>query len=230
MIQFVDVSKKFQRKTVLENINLTIQQGEFVYIVGPSGAGKSTLIQLLYRQLLPSKGIIWVNQFDLTKMKAKGVPYLRRELGIVFQDFKLLPKLTVFENVAYAMAVTEKKPALIRRRVLEVLKEMGLANLRHRFPSELSGGEQQRVAIARAIVNRPSIVIADEPTGNLDPETAAGIINIFEAIHRQGSTVIMATHNHELVDRRPHRVVEIVAGQIVRDQAKGAYHYAGIRH
>lgn len=228
MIQFNNVSKKYNRTVALQNINLHIEQGEFMYVVGPSGAGKSTLIKLLYRQIQPSKGVIRINKFNLTKMKERNVPFLRRELGIVFQDFKLLPRLTAYENIAYAMEVTEKKPNLIRSQVLGVMNMVGLSSKRSRFPNELSGGEQQRVAIARAIVNRPRIVIADEPTGNLDPATSADIMDIFENINRQGTTVIMATHNNEMVDKRPHRLLEIVAGQIVRDENKGAYHDAPV--
>lgn len=228
MIQFVDVSKRYNRTYALQDVNLRIENGEFIYIVGPSGAGKSTLIKLLYRQILPTQGIIRINKFNLTKMKNREVPYLRRELGVVFQDYKLLPRLTTYENVAYAMEVTEKKPKMIRNRVMEVLNLVGLSSKTHRFPNDLSGGEQQRVAIARAIVNRPKIVIADEPTGNLDPGTSAEIINIFEHINQQGTSVIMATHNNEMVDQRPHRVIEVVAGRIVRDEHKGGYHHAAL--
>ncbi|MFD1672501.1 cell division ATP-binding protein FtsE [Agrilactobacillus yilanensis] len=228
MIQFINVSKKYNRTYALREINLRIEPGEFLYIVGPSGAGKSTLIKLLYRQIRPTSGLIRINKFNLTKMKNRNVPYLRRELGVVFQDFKLLPRLTTYENVAYAMEVTEKRPTIIRNRVMDVLNLVGLASKSRRFPDELSGGEQQRVAIARAIVNRPKIVIADEPTGNLDPQTSAEIINIFENVNRQGTSVIMATHNSEMVNQRPHRLIEVVQGQIVRDENKGAYHHAAI--
>ncbi|MCD2257214.1 cell division ATP-binding protein FtsE [Lactobacillus sp. CC-MHH1034] len=228
MIQLMHVSKKYGRNYALDNINLTIQQGEFVYVVGPSGAGKSTLIKLLYRQMLPTKGRIRINKFDLTRLKARQIPFLRRELGIVFQDFKLLPRLTAYENVAYAMEVTEKNPRLIRSRVMDVLSMVGLSSKSRRFPDELSGGEQQRVAIARAIVNRPSVVIADEPTGNLDPTTSLEIIKIFEHINQQNTTVIMATHNNEIVDQRPQRVVEIVDGRLRRDESKGAYKNAAV--
>ncbi|WP_155286211.1 cell division ATP-binding protein FtsE [Lacticaseibacillus zhaodongensis] len=224
MISMENVSKQYENGvTGIADVNLTIKQGEFVYVVGPSGAGKSTFIKMLYHQLTPTTGDIKFNDYDYATMKNKDIPYLRREMGVVFQDFKLLPRLTVFENVAYAMQVVEKEDAEIHDRVLEVLKEVGLEHKIRRFPSELSGGEQQRVAIARAIANKPSVLIADEPTGNLDPDTSDGIMDILEAVNRQNTTIIMATHNRDVVDSRPHRVLEVASGQFVRDEEEGSY-------
>lgn len=224
MISMENVSKQYENGVVgITGINLTIKQGEFVYVVGPSGAGKSTFIKMLYHQLAPTTGDIKFNDYDYATMKAKEVPYLRREMGIVFQDFKLLPRLTVYENVAYAMQVVGKTDSEVQARVPAVLKEVGLERKLQRFPSELSGGEQQRVAIARAITNHPSVLIADEPTGNLDPDTSDDIMDILEEINRKQTTVIMATHNRDVVDNRPHRVLEIASGHLVRDEEKGSY-------
>ena len=179
MIQMTHVSKKYANGvTAIKDLSVTIEPGEFTYIVGPSGAGKSTFIKMLYHQLRATSGEISVAGFDLIAMKDRDVPYLRRKMGVVFQDFKLLPRLTVFENIAYAMEVIEVEPQEIKERVLEVLEMVGLKGEIRRFPNELSGGEQQRVAVARAIVNRPEVLIADEPTGNLDPETSEGIMDI----------------------------------------------------
>ena len=224
LIEFKHVYKKYANDvTAAFDFNLKINQGEFVYVVGPSGAGKSTFIKMMYREEKPTSGQIKINEFELDEIKNRDIPYLRRELGIVFQDFKLLPKLTVFENVAYALQVIEKKPAEIKKRVDHVLKLVGLADKATDFPNELSGGEQQRISIARAIANQPGIVIADEPTGNLDPETANGIMDILERINQQGTTVVMATHNSIVVNGRKHRVIEIEDGHIVRDQQKGGF-------
>jgi cell division transport system ATP-binding protein len=226
MIVMKDVYKKYPNGIVAVNgIDVDIQQGEFVYVVGPSGAGKSTFIKMMYREERPTKGTILVNDMDISKIKNRRVPIFRRSLGIVFQDFKLLPKLTVFENVAFALEVIEETPKTIKRRVLEVLD---LVNLKHKarmLPTELSGGEQQRVSIARSIVNNPRIVIADEPTGNLDPETSKEIMNIFEEINSKGTTVIMATHNKDIVNSIRHRVIAIENGMIVRDEQRGDYGY-----
>lgn len=224
MIELKKVSKQYDNGvTGIRDVDLKIDQGEFVYVVGPSGAGKSTFIKLLYHQHVPTQGDLVFNDFDFATMRPKDVPFLRREMGIVFQDFKLLPRLTVYENVAYAMQVVEKEDSEIKTRVLDVLKQVGLEHKLRRFPSELSGGEQQRVAIARAIANKPSVLIADEPTGNLDPETSDDIMDIIERINEQGTTVIMATHNRDVVNTRPHRVLEIAGGQIVRDEEEGSY-------
>lgn len=224
MIEMKQVFKKYPGGSkALQGLNVSIAQGEFVYVVGPSGAGKSTFIKMLYAEERASAGKVLVNQVDVTKLSARKVPFLRRQLGVVFQDYKLLPKKSVYENVAYALEVIEKDQKFIKQRVTEVLKLVGLATKAKRFPHELSGGEQQRVAIARAIVNQPKIVIADEPTGNLDPTTTWEVMKVLEAINAQGTTVIMATHNREVVDSMRHRVVRIEKGRIVSDRAGGDY-------
>ncbi|KRL04841.1 cell division ATP-binding protein FtsE [Liquorilactobacillus oeni] len=224
MIEFKHVSKKYANQiTAVDNFNLKIQQGEFVYVIGPSGAGKSTFIKMMYREEKPTLGQIKVNEYELEKIKNSKIPFFRRELGIVFQDFKLLSKLTVFENIAYALQVIEKDPVEIKKRVNHVLKLVKLVSKGAAFPAELSGGEQQRVAIARAIANKPSILIADEPTGNLDPETAEGIMKILEKINIQGTTVVMATHNSHIVNEFRHRVIEIENGHVIRDQDEGSF-------
>lgn len=226
MITMKDICKTYPNGvTALNDVNVDIAAGEFVYVVGPSGAGKSTFIKLIYREEKPSKGSIIVNGMDLAQMKEKKVPYLRRNVGVVFQDFKLLPKLTAYENVAFALEVIEEAPSVIRTRVMEVLEMVGLKNKARFLPDELSGGEQQRVSIARAIVNRPKIVIADEPTGNLDPDTSWGIMRIFEEINSRGTTLIMATHSKEIVNTIQHRVIAFEGGLIVRDEARGEYGY-----
>ncbi|MBM7573520.1 cell division ATP-binding protein FtsE [Aquibacillus albus] len=211
--------------TALNGIDVTIEQGEFVYIVGPSGAGKSTFIKLMFREEVPTKGTIKINQMNLPKMKWKQVPYLRRDIGVVYQDFKLLPKLTVYENVAFALEVIEEAPKSIRRRVMQVLDQVGLKNKARFIPDELSGGEQQRVAIARAIVNHPKLLIADEPTGNLDPDTSWEIMKILDEINASGTTIIMATHSKDIVNTIKKRVIAIEGGLIVRDEHRGEYGY-----
>ena len=226
MIEMMNVTKKYNKGiTAINNLSIQIKDGEFVYVVGPSGAGKSTFIKMMYREEKATKGRIRVGKYDLMKIRDRQIPYLRRYVGVVFQDFKLLQHKTVYENVAYAMEVIEKSPREIKRRVEDVLE---LVNLKHRmnnFPNELSGGEQQRVAIARAIVNTPGILIADEPTGNLDPETSMEIMDILERINEQGTTIVMATHNSQIVNEKKHRVIAIENGQIVRDQEQGEYVY-----
>ena len=226
MIEMMNVTKKYSKGiTAINNLSIQIKDGEFVYVVGPSGAGKSTFIKMMYREEKATKGRIRVGKYDLMKIKDRQIPFLRRYVGVVFQDFKLLQHKTVYENVAYAMEVIEKSPREIKRRVDEVLE---LVNLKHRmnnFPNELSGGEQQRVAIARAIVNTPGILIADEPTGNLDPDTSMEIMDILERINEQGTTIVMATHNSQIVNEKKHRVLAIESGQIVRDQEQGEYGY-----
>ena len=220
------VTKKYHRSTTaLRDINVSINPGEFVYIVGPSGAGKSSFIKLLYREEKVSAGTLKVGEFNLTKMKKRQIPILRRSIGVVFQDYKLLPKKTVFENVAYAMQVIGEKPREIKKRVPEVLELVGLKHKMRSFPDQLSGGEQQRVAIARAIVNNPKVLIADEPTGNLDPEISWEIMQLLERINLQGTTVLMATHNKQIVDNLRHRVIAIEEGRIVRDEEEGEYGY-----
>jgi cell division transport system ATP-binding protein len=226
MILMKDIYKTYANGvTALNGININIDQGEFVYIVGPSGAGKSTFIKLIYREVKPSTGSIIINNNDLSEMKERNVPFLRRDIGVIFQDFKLLPKLTVYENIAFALEVIEESPRNIRIRVMEVLELVGLKNKARFMPEELSGGEQQRVTIARAIVNNPKIVIADEPTGNLDPETSWGIMEVFEEINSRGTTVIMATHSKEIVNTIKRRVIAIEDGLIVRDEYRGDYGY-----
>jgi len=221
-----DVHKTYRNGvTAINGINIKIDQGEFVYIVGPSGAGKSTFIRLIYREEVPTKGEIIIQNIKTKDMKQKDVPYLRRDIGVVFQDFKLLPRLTVYENVAFALEVIEAHPQKIRERVMEVLDIVGLKNKARSYPSELSGGEQQRVSIARAIANEPKILIADEPTGNLDPDTAWGIMRTLEEINKRGTTVIMATHSKEIVNTIKKRVVAIENGVIVRDEDQGEYGY-----
>ncbi|GEN49564.1 cell division ATP-binding protein FtsE [Alkalibacterium pelagium] len=226
MIEMTNVYKKYPNGiTAINGLDVRIDQGEFVYVVGPSGAGKSTFIKMIYREEVPTKGNVKVGEFDLVKLKAKKVPFLRRHVGVVYQDFKLLPRLTVYENVAYAMQVVGKNPKQIQKRVLEVLDLVGLKHKVRMFPNELSGGEQQRVAIARAITNMPRVLIADEPTGNLDPETAWGIMDLLEEINNQGTTIIMATHNSDIVNRVRHRVLAVENGRIARDQEEGVYGY-----
>lgn len=226
MIIMKDVYKTYSNGvTAINGINVRIEKGEFVYIVGPSGAGKSTFIRLIYREEIPTKGELIIKGIKTNEMKNKEIPYLRREIGVVFQDFKLLPRLTVYENVAFALEVIEESPRLIRDRVMEVLELVGLKNKARSLPTELSGGEQQRVSIARAIANQPKIVIADEPTGNLDPETSWTIMRILEEINSRGTTVIMATHSKEIVNTIKKRVIAIENGIIVRDEDQGDYGY-----
>ena len=226
MIHMKDVSKVYENGTVaLDHVNVDIKKGEFVFVVGASGAGKSTFIKMLLREELPTSGDIVVNGFDIVHMKHEAVPYLRRGLGVIFQDYRLLPDKTVFENVAFAMQVIEAPRRLMQRSVNAVLDIVGLREKYKDFPSQLSGGEQQRVAIARAIVNDPSIVIADEPTGNLDPDTSWGIMDIFQRINQSGTTIVMATHDKTIVDTMQRRVIAIENGSIVRDEAQGVYGY-----
>lgn len=226
MIQMREVSKTYDTGVVaLDHVNVDIKKGEFVFVVGPSGAGKSTFIKMLFREELPTEGKLLVNGHDVVEMERSEVPYLRRELGVIFQDYRLLPDKTVFENVAFAMQVIEAPRRTMQRSVNSVLDVVGLRDKYRSFPSQLSGGEQQRVAIARAIVNNPSIVIADEPTGNLDPETSWDIMDIFKRINKAGTTIVMATHDRNIVDTMKKRVIAIEDGRIVRDQMRGGYGY-----
>src|SRR5690625_4527659 len=226
MIVMKDVYKTYQTGiTALNGINISIDPGESVYVVGPSGAGKSTFVKLMYGETNPSQGEIIIRGTKTSDIKKKEVPMLRRSVGVVFQDFKLLPKLTVYENVAFALEVIEAYPNRIRDRTMEVLELVGLKNKVRSFPHELSGGEQQRVSIARAIANNPDIVIADEPTGNLDPDTSWSIMRILEEINSRGTTVIMATHSKEIVNTIKKRVIAIENGIIVRDEHQGDYGY-----
>ncbi|MFJ7977631.1 cell division ATP-binding protein FtsE [Peribacillus sp. JNUCC 23] len=226
MIEMTDVYKTYSNGVVAINgINVKIKAGEFVYVVGPSGAGKSTFIKMMYREESPTTGNIVVNGVSLPKIRNTKVPLFRRNIGVVFQDFKLLPTLTVYENVAFAMEVIEKTPDEIKKRVMEVLNLVGLKHKVRMLPTELSGGEQQRVSIARSIVNSPMVVIADEPTGNLDPETSWEIMNIFDEINKSGTTIVMATHNKDIVNNLKHRVIAIENGKIARDDLRGEYGY-----
>ena len=226
MIHMKNVTKVYENGAVaLNNINVDIRKGEFVFLVGSSGAGKSTFIKMLFREVLPTSGILTVNGRDVIRMANKEVPYLRRSLGVIFQDYRLLPEKTVYENISFAMQVIEAPRRLMQRSVNSVLDIVGLRDKYKCFPHQLSGGEQQRVAIARAIVNNPSIVIADEPTGNLDPETSWGIMDIFQRINAAGTTIVMATHYKTIVDAMQRRVIAIEDGQIVRDEAQGGYGY-----
>ncbi|UOQ94381.1 cell division ATP-binding protein FtsE [Halobacillus shinanisalinarum] len=226
MIEMKGVYKTYPNGvTALNGVDVHIDQGEFVYIVGPSGAGKSTFTKLMFREEKPSEGSVIVNDYNLATIKERKVPYLRRNIGVVYQDFRLLPRLTVYENVAFALEVIEESPNQIRRRVMDVLDQVRLKNKARFIPDELSGGEQQRVSIARAIVNHPKLLIADEPTGNLDPDTSWEIMHILEEINGNGTTVLMATHSQEIVNTIRRRVIAIEDGQIVRDEARGEYGY-----
>ena len=226
MIHMRNICKTYDTGAVaLDNVNIDIAKGEFVFIVGASGAGKSTFIKMLFREELPTSGKLLVNGHDVINMDRKEVPYLRRGLGVIFQDYRLLPDKTVFENVAFAMQVIEAPRRIMQRSVNAVLDVVGLRDKYRSFHSQLSGGEQQRVAIARAIVNDPAIVIADEPTGNLDPETSWEIMDIFQRINKAGTTIVMATHDRNIVDAMKKRVIAIEDGRIVRDQLRGGYGY-----
>ncbi len=224
MIRLQNVTKVYEGGTVAaHDVSLDIQKGEFVFLVGPSGSGKSTLIRLMLRQEPVTRGTIWVAGKDITSLPKWKVPYLRRSIGTVFQDFKLLPNKTVAENVAFALEVLGRPRSVIKLQVEQVLELVGLADKADRYPRQLSGGEQQRVSIARAFVNRPPILLADEPTGNLDPATSVGIMRLLDRINRTGTTVVMATHDHAIVDAMQRRVVQLDSGRVVRDQAGGRY-------
>ncbi len=226
MISMRNVSKVYGAdKPALSDVNVEIEQGEFVFLVGHSGSGKSTFIRLLQRELLPSTGTIVVAGQDLTKMKNWKVPFLRRNIGCVFQDFKLLPNKTTYENVAFALEVIGRSKHVIRTQVPEVLRLVGLEDKINSYPDELSGGEQQRVSIARAFVNRPPLLLADEPTGNLDPATSLGIMSLFSRINKTGTTVLVATHDREMVDSMRKRVIALENGRVIRDQDRGVYGY-----
>lgn len=223
MIEFKNVSKVYDTGTeAVHNANFKIDKGEFVFLVGTSGSGKSTLIKLILKEEEPTRGNIIINGKDTTFLKPKRVPFLRRSMGVVFQDFRLLPDKTVYENVAFAMYIVKATPRHIRRQVQMVLSLVGLSAKAKMYPNELSGGEQQRVALARALVNNPSMIIADEPTGNLDPDTAWEIMNLLNDINLRGTTVVMATHAKNIVDSMKKRVIHIENGNIVRDE-KGGY-------
>ena len=223
MIRFENVSKRYGNNTALRNLNLHIEKGEFVFLVGPSGAGKSTFIKLLSHETVPDEGKVFVDGIEVNRLKKSKIPYLRRKLGIVFQDFRLLPNKTAFENVAFALEVMEVSRTEIKQKVHHALELVNLTAKANQLPANLSGGEQQRVAIARALVNRPVVLIADEPTGNLDPATAQTIMQLFNHINHLGTTIIMVTHAKELVNSMHKRVLTIENGEIVRDVQKGAY-------
>ncbi len=221
-----DVWKAYPNNVkAINGISISIDKGEFVYVVGPSGAGKSTFIKLMYREEKPTKGDIFIDQTNLATLKEKHIPKMRRRIGVVFQDFKLLPTLSVYENVAFALEVIEENQNIIKRKVMDVLDIVHLKNKARSLPDELSGGEQQRIAIARAIVNHPEVLIADEPTGNLDPDTAWEIMDILDDINHRGTTVIMATHNKDIVNTIKKRVIAIEGGRVVRDEVRGSYGY-----
>jgi len=224
MISLQHVTKVYRNgTTALEDVTVDIDKGEFVFIVGASGSGKSTFIRLLLKEEEATKGDIYVAGKHLAKLSSWKVPYLRRNIGTVFQDFKLLPDKTVFENVAFALEVIGKPKHVIDQRVPEILEYVGLADKMNNYPDELSGGEQQRVSIARACVNRPLVLLADEPTGNLDPSTSVDIMRLLDKVNRIGTTVVMATHDQAIVDAMRRRVIELDAGRVVRDQARGVY-------
>src|SRR5690242_13305826 len=224
VIDFRGVSKSYgPTNGGLEEASFSIQRGEFVFLVGSTGSGKSTLMKLLIKEIDPTAGVINVAGRDLSEITRKKVPYYRRNIGIVFQDFKLLPDRTVYDNVAYALQVTGQSRKEIRAKVPDILRLTGLATKLHSYPDQLSGGEQQRVAVARAFVNHPPLLLADEPTGNLDPETSVGIMQLLYRINRTGTTVLVATHDHRMVDKMRRRVIELSRGRIVRDEATGLY-------
>jgi cell division transport system ATP-binding protein len=225
VIRLDNVTKIYPAGTrpALEDVSVDIDKGEFVFMIGPSGSGKSTVLRLLLREELPTFGRVTVDGRDVGRLPKRKVPDLRRKIGCVFQDFRLLPKKNVYDNVAFALEVINKKQRAIRRTVPEVLDLVGLDGKANRMPHELSGGEQQRVAIARAFVNRPLVLLADEPTGNLDPDTSQGIMSLLERINRTGTTVLMATHDNNIVDAMRRSVVELDFGRIIRDQARGVY-------
>ncbi|SQG64228.1 cell division ATP-binding protein [Corynebacterium renale] len=225
MITFDNVTKVYKTSTrpALNNISLTIDKGDFVFLIGPSGSGKSTFLELLIREQNVTEGDIYLGDFHVNTLKGKQINELRRRIGYVFQDFRLLPKLNVYDNVAFALQVIGERKERIAQLVPETLELVGLASKATRMPGELSGGEQQRVAIARAFVNRPLVLLADEPTGNLDPDTADGIMNLLSRINRTGTTVVMSTHNSRAVNDMRRRVIELHLGDLVRDDAHGVY-------
>lgn len=225
MIQFKNVSMIYSNGSrALTDVSFNIEDGDFVFVVGPSGAGKSTLIKLLIKEIEPSEGEIIVAGRKLNEMKKKEIPYYRRNIGVVFQDFRLLPDKTVYENVAFAMEIVEASRREIRRQVPAILGMVGLASKANAYPRELSGGEQQRVSLARALVNNPSLLVADEPTGNLDPHTSRDIMKIINMVNHRGTTVIMATHAKDIVNAMKRRVITFRKGVLIRDQEKGVYY------
>jgi len=227
MILMQKVTKRYvPERAALDSVDIEISAGEFVFIVGHSGSGKSTFIRSLLHEVIPTSGRIIVAGHDLSKIRSSKIPYLRRNIGCVFQDFKLLPNKTAFENVAFALQVIGKSKHVINTQVPEVLRLVGLESKIHSYPNELSGGEQQRVSVARAFVNRPPLLLCDEPTGNLDPQTSFGIMKLLERINHTGTTVLIATHDQEMVNRMRRRVIALDSGHIVRDQSRGVYGHA----
>ena len=229
MINFDSVSKQYKNSNTpaLDDINLKIEQGDFVFLVGQSGSGKSSLLRLLLKEEKPTSGTVTVDGINVAKLPNRKVPAFRRTMGIVFQDFRLLPGKTVFDNVAFGMEVIGKSKKEIQQRIPALLDLVGLEEKAHRLPSELSGGEQQRVALARAFVNKPKLLLADEPTGNLDPSTSVGIMKLLDRINRTGTTIVMATHDVAIVDQMRKRIVQMENGKIIRDQERGMYGHTG---
>lgn len=228
MIQFFNVNKVYDaevRVEALKDVNLQIENGEFIFLVGPSGAGKSTLTKLIIREETASSGQVLADGKSLARMKQRDIPFYRRRIGFVFQDFRLLMTRTVYENVAFAAEAVEMSAAEVRQRVPMVLDMMGIGDKRNAYPHQLSGGQQQRLGIARAMVNNPTMIIADEPTGNLDPETSGEIMRIFNAINRRGTTVIIATHDKDMVNQMRKRVIALKEGRVIRDEKNGGYHH-----
>ncbi len=225
MITLEHITKVYEDNgaVALKDVSLNIDKGEFVFVVGSSGSGKSTFIKMLLKEVDPTSGSLIVDDMDITTLKRKEIPFLRRKVGVVFQDFRLLPSKTVYENVAFAMQIVEASPKVIRRTVPQVLALVGLSKKAKAYPNQLSGGEQQRVALARAIINKPPILLADEPTGNLDPETAWEIMELLQDINLRGTTVVMATHAKDIVDRMQKRVVTMQKGVVFRDIKEGGY-------
>ncbi|MGN1334194.1 MAG: cell division ATP-binding protein FtsE [Anaerovoracaceae bacterium] len=226
MITFDHVTKKYRTNIGLDDVSVHINKGDFVFLVGPSGAGKSTFIKLILKEINADRGTIKVGDFEVTNLSNREIPMFRRKVGTVFQDFRLLPKKTVFENVAFAMEVLHKPQRQIRKQVPQILSLVGISDKAHKYPDELSAGEQQRVAIARAIINNPAVLIADEPTGNLDPNTAWEIMDLLDQINMRGTTIVMVTHAKDIVDKMKKRVIAIERGRIVRDE-QGQYGYRG---
>lgn len=229
MITFDHVTKRYRTNIGLDDVSVNIKKGDFVFLVGPSGAGKSTFIKLILKEIDADEGRITACGYEVTNLSNREIPLFRRKVGTVFQDFRLLPKKTVFENVAFAMEVVHKTPRQIRKQVPQILSLVGISDKAHKYPDELSAGEQQRVAIARAIVNNPTVLIADEPTGNLDPSTAWEIMDLLEQINLRGTTIVMVTHAKDIVDRMQKRVIAIEKGKIVRDE-EGRYGYKEDTH
>lgn len=225
MIVFDNVTKYYKSNVGLEKVSVRINKGDFVFLVGPSGAGKSTFIKLILKEINATSGSIKVRGREVTTMSSRQVPILRRNIGIVFQDFRLLPKKTVYENVAFAMEIIHQPKKLIKKYVPQVLSMVGIASKANKYPDELSAGEQQRVAIARALVNQPTILLADEPTGNLDPQNAWEIMMLLQEVNKMGTTVVVVTHNNDIVDVMQKRVVTLSEGTVVRDDKKGGYEY-----